>query len=87
MTKEEKIRLWRKMLKSVRGKDFGKTKDADGLCIILDHEDYPYQFQNYFHRVLPKTKRGIFCNYCWEPGAKAPRIKWINEQIKILEKK
>ena len=89
MKKADKIDKLKRLLRQLKSKGFGKKQYADGLCLIMfaDKENYPLEFRHYIYKRLPMKRFGPFRNYCWEPGIKAPRIKWINEQIKKLEGK
>ena len=89
MKKQEKIDGLKGMLKVVRSKGFNKGKYIDGLCLIMYRYSgkYKTEFKTWFYKILPRRQFGDFRNYSWEPGAKAPRIKWLKEQIKKLEGK
>ncbi|WP_448506070.1 hypothetical protein [Immundisolibacter sp.] len=83
MKKQEKIDFLKYLLKFVRSKDFGKGKHYDGLCIIAENREIKYQI--YLIKILPaRLSDGA---YCWKYGAKAPRIRFLKEQIKKLEGK
>ena len=48
---------------------------------VITEEEYG-TILKYLDENLPtKQKNG----YCWRMGSKTPRIKWLNEQIKLLE--
>lgn len=90
MKREIKIQAWKKMKAGVKGDKFGRgVHQYNGLCHVLTtiYYDYDFEVVEYIGRVLRKLKRMKDSAYVWEPGVKAPRIKWINEQIKKLEKK
>jgi len=57
-----------------------------GLCDILKYASITLtdEQKEYLFRIIPKHSE---CEYVWKERKKAPRIKWINEQIKKLEKK
>lgn len=60
-----------------------------GLCGIIfflyNTDNISKEQKEYLYKLIPK--RRPFDGYCWRIGAKSPRIKWINEQIKKLERK
>jgi hypothetical protein len=89
LSREKKIEGLKLLLKVVRSKEFGKRKYLDGLCLITYSDRvFTLEFDDFLYSILPKRKmfRGIQ-DYCFEPGAKAPRVRFLQEQIKKLEKK
>jgi hypothetical protein len=62
-----------------------------GLCAILMDcvfKEGEYQYLDFLLRKEAKLRDIDYGKrYIWRRGSKAPRIKWINEQIKKLEKK
>lgn len=92
MKKQEKINAWKKMKAGVKGDKFGRgVHQNNGLCHVLTTVYYDYDLDDevaeYIRKILRKLKRMKDSAYVWEPGVKAPRIKWINEQIKKIEGK
>lgn len=94
MTKKEKIQALKEVLRIVKSGYFGRDKWHDGLCGVItgcywDEKINSRQrmyLENKINR-LPKIKRGDSAYYVWQYGIKAPRIKWLREQIKKLETK
>ncbi len=63
-----------------------------GFCSLMDfYMPFDIEYHRYYSSMLKKEAklRGKVygAEYLWKRGSKAPRIKWINEQIKKLEKK
>ncbi len=86
MKKADKIDALKKLKAFVKSEEFGLI--TDGLCIAngeLYADDLITEDQYFFiKKTIPKHTP---YSYVWKVGAKKPRIKWINEQKKKLEKK
>ena len=100
LSKADKIRLIRQLIRIVRDPNkFHKSKGffgpiiADGLCpIIRRYIGWPDG--EYLFSLVPKRTRRKQCikekrwtPYIWDPGVKAPRIRFLQEQINKLEGK
>lgn len=89
MKREEKIDLLKIL------KDNVKVELRMGLCgriYFLNMEKRINKRQaHYLYKLVEKelkvTKYRENPEFCWKPGLIRPRIKWINQQIKLLEKK
>ena len=95
MKKQERadiISAYKKMRAFVKSKRFGAFHwQRNGLCHILDELYFSgsisYSAEEYIRDVIRKLRSKANTAYLWSPGVRAPRVKWINEQIKKLEKK
>lgn len=90
MKKAEKIDALKKLKAFVKSDSFPQIF-TNGLCASacdLNSSGKITDAQMTF-LVGPfrKTNTKKYGYFRWERGVKAPRIKWINEQIKKLEKK
>jgi hypothetical protein len=47
----------------------------------ISNEEHEH-LKEFLYRNLPPRDN---CRYCWEPDEKEPRIKWLDEQILLLE--
>jgi len=87
MTNQEKIYTLKKMIEGVN-EDMPVTSGlcwvASRLAIIGKLSIQEYIFIDGLINEQPKNYN--YCPYLWEEGEKAPRIKWLKEQIKKLEK-
>jgi len=93
MKKEEKIDALNKGIKII------KTFPTAGLCYLVHllygtsiYIDYPkvisYAQKKYLLSIIPKvTTSNKFHPFYWKKFAKAPRVRFLQEQIKKLEKK
>lgn len=89
MKKQEKIDALKILRRFVRSEKFGIRTSFVGLChamIKLTHMNrLSYDQYQYLIKLIPE--RRPYNGYCWKYGLKKPRIDWINEKIKALEKK
>jgi hypothetical protein len=93
MKAKEKIEVLEKLKAYIKSEKFGRSTGLgrfrpDGICIALSRlkeaEEIYLSDIFFVTRLLPPRKSNP---YCWRPGLKKPRIKWIDEQIKLLEGK
>lgn len=88
MKKQEKIDVLKKIKKEVVNPRI--VEAWSGICLAMtwlrSYSQITGEQERWVESKLPK-QRYQATGYCWEPGVKAPRIKWINEQIKLLENK
>ena len=88
MKRQEKIDALNKMIEGVN-EDMPRF---DGLCGIVSRLVCRgglslQEFSFIFNLINRQPKNYNYCPYLWEKGEKEPRIKWLKEQIKKLEKK
>ena len=86
MKRAKKIDALRKLRAFVKSGNF--IYRWDGLCGAIRYGLYDETTKGqriYLISLIPREKP--YEGYCWKPGAKAPRIKFINEHLKRLEKK
>ena len=90
MTKEEKNDVLEKIKKEIVS--CSKTEMRTGICVFayslkISRRITDEQF-HWVSDILPKQNyKRTGSGYCWKPKAKAPRIRWINQQLELLEKK
>jgi len=86
MKKQDKIDALKSLRKEAKSK---LNYSYMGLCgiisLLFSTVSISKKQQEYLYQLLPK--RRPYLGFCWKPGAKSPRIKWIKEQLKKLEKK
>jgi hypothetical protein len=51
------------------------------LSDTISNEEY-YELKSFLRINLPPR---VFNAFCWEPDEKEPRIRWLDEQILLLE--
>ena len=87
MKKADKIDALKKLRWFVKDR-LGEATSAGilaGLCDIIKYSSIELieEEKEYLLKIIPKHSE---YEYVWKERVKAPRIKWINEQIKRLEK-
>ena len=89
MTKREKIDALKKTIKYTHKymPDY-----SFGLCSVIRITQYSQEISieeyDYISGLIVKEKsQHPNSLYYWELGVKTPRIKWLKEQIKLLENK
>lgn len=91
MKKQEKIDALKKTLEYVQGDNFGMTKVCVGLCEVAEElyykDDISFDQEMYVLDLIQSHPKYEYGRYTWKEGAKAPRIKWLKEQIAKLENK
>lgn len=92
LSTEQKIEALKRMKTFVKSKEFGKGKYYDGLCFVAqDFRDSlslgTYEQAEYLVELVEKEFKFNGLKFHWKPGLESPRIKWIDKQIKKLEKK
>lgn len=90
MSTKQKIEALKRMETFVKSKEFGKGKYYHGLCLVAWHFRNTlslgtYEQAKYLVELVEKEFNDS--QYHWKPGLKSPRIKWIDKQIKELEKR
>lgn len=90
MNKQEKIdtiKVLKKLRSKVKSSKFG-LYNRQGIChIIWFDSDFADEHTNRVYKMIKKLPTYKESDYCWKPRVKAPRIKWLTEQIKKLENK
>ena len=88
MSKQEKIDALKKMIKAtneyIPSCSYGLCGVSNLLYCFDDFSKQEVIFISVLIRSLPVNP---YYPYRWERGAKVPRIKWLKEQIKLLENK
>lgn len=85
MKKANKIDALKKLKAEIKRDDY-----FSGLCysitiLYLFGKKITNGQKRYLRSLIPKKRP--YSGYCWKHGVKSPRIKFINEQLKRLEKK
>lgn len=65
---------------------------AFGLCSLVDtlwrqntiSQNEMLVLEDFLNSNLPDNKCSRNTYYCWPRGAQAPRLKWLNKQIKMF---
>ena len=89
MKKQEKIDALKKLRAYTR-----REECLSGLCYNINNmslsnklvgKEYFY-LMDLLYSLNRKLQYSGDSDYCWKPEVKAPRIKWLTEKIKELEK-
>lgn len=87
MKKSEKIDALKKLKAFVKSDKFGKGVFQEwGLCASANYISgglFSNQYV-YLRKLIRKQKRMPNSSYCWKQGVKAPRIRFIDRELKKL---
>jgi hypothetical protein len=87
MKKADKIDALKKLKAGVESERFGRPF-YNGLCLVIedmwDSNKIDDNQAEFLEGIIPEHH---VHEYVWKIGAKSPRIKFINEHLKRLEKK
>ena len=88
-TPEKRLALYQQALKDYRKLDNDNCRET-GLCLYFSQVHGIIGVYCFLHKVLPElqeTKPGSSDTYWFEAGAKAPRIRCLQEAIKITKER